>query len=89
MNGSAKDGKNCAGACYRIVIEGAIREDWSDWLCGMDIRAAGGHHSPQVTILTGSVSDQSALRGILCRLWDLNLVVVSLKRVTAAIEERE
>jgi hypothetical protein len=31
-----------------------------------------------ITALTGSVADQAALRGILNRLWDLNLTVISV-----------
>jgi len=31
-----------------------------------------------VTTLTGPVADQAALRGILCKLWDLNLTLISI-----------
>jgi hypothetical protein len=34
-----------------------------------------------ITTLTGAVADQSALRGILTRLWDLNLDLISVNRV--------
>ncbi len=33
------------------------------------------------TTLTGKVTDQAALRGILCRLWDLNLAILSVCRL--------
>jgi hypothetical protein len=32
-------------------------------------------------VLTGPVADQAALRGILSRLWDLNLTVVGLRQI--------
>jgi len=35
----------------------------------------------EATILTGAVADQSALRGILNKLWDLNLILVSVNRL--------
>jgi len=34
-----------------------------------------------ITILTGAVADQAALRGILSRIWDLNLTLISVNRV--------
>jgi hypothetical protein len=34
-----------------------------------------------ITILTGPIADQSALRGVLNRVWDLNLIVVSVERL--------
>jgi len=33
-----------------------------------------------MTTLTGTVEDQSALRGILNQLWDLNLTLISVRR---------
>mgnify|MGYP001826307122 FL=1 len=36
---------------------------------------------PSRTTLAGAVADQAALRGLLCRLWDLNLTVVSVQRI--------
>jgi hypothetical protein len=31
--------------------------------------------------MTGAVADQTALRGLLCRLWDLNLTLDSVRRI--------
>jgi hypothetical protein len=58
---------------YRIQIEGQLDEDWSEWLDGLAITVEGS-----ISTLTAADLDQSALRGILCRLWDLNLVLVSV-----------
>jgi hypothetical protein len=35
------------------------------------------------TTLVGPVVDQAALRGLLCRLWDLNLTLISVRRLAA------
>ena len=40
-----------------------------------------------VTTLTGPVADQSALRGILSKIWDLNLTLISVRRIEADGEE--
>jgi hypothetical protein len=60
---------------YQIQVRGRVEEDWSDWLSGMTVAFEGG-----VTTLTGPVADQAALRGILSRIWDLNLTVLSVTR---------
>jgi hypothetical protein len=66
---------------YQIKIKGKIREDWSDWLSGMEISSAQAGEESQITTLTGIVPDQAALRGILCKLWDLNLTILSIARI--------
>jgi len=74
-----REGK-LAPASYRIEIQGKIRVDWSDWLSGMEISIKDDRGS-LVTVLSGSVADQAALRGILCKIWDLNLTILSVSRV--------
>ena len=66
-------------AVYQITLRGALDESWSGYLSGMLI-ASGD----EMTTITGAVADQSALRGILCRLWDLNLEIISVFRVADA-----
>jgi hypothetical protein len=63
---------------YRIRIEGELDEQWSDWFTGMAVAVEDGRR--KVTTLTGA-ADQSALRGILNKIWDLNLVVISINPV--------
>lgn len=61
---------------YQIVIEGRLNEDWTGWFAGLDITyTAEGN-----TVLSGPVRDQAALRGILIKLWDLNLTLLSVAR---------
>ena len=81
MTASAQGSKGSQPAFYRIVVDGTIRVDWSDWLDGMEISTGPGRRDLRFTTLTGSVADQAALRGILCRLWDLNLTLISVYRL--------
>ncbi|MBL7065918.1 MAG: hypothetical protein ISS49_17210 [Anaerolineae bacterium] len=60
---------------YQIQVQGRLDEDWSDWFSGMTVTFESG-----VTTLTGPVADQAALRGILTRIWDLNLTLLSVTR---------
>jgi hypothetical protein len=45
---------------YQIKMQGRLDESWSGWFDGMIVTSDGN-----TTTLTGSVADQSALRGIL------------------------
>ena len=62
---------------YEIRVEGHLAERWSDWFDGLAI-----HKEPDgETVLTGPLSDQAALFGVLTRIHDLNLVLVSVCRI--------
>ena len=61
---------------YRIKVKGRLDHKWSDWFEPMTISTEGGN-----TILTGPVSDQAALHGLLIRIRDLNLTLLALERL--------
>jgi len=65
---------------YDIKVEGTLDASWSDWLEGMTARIETRRGNLPITTFSGPVADQSALRGILNRLWDLNLTLVSVNR---------
>lgn len=65
---------------YQITVQGPLDPEWAEWLHDLTITSAEGD-GPPVTTLTGPVVDQVALRGILNKLWDLNLTVLSMNRV--------
>lgn len=69
-------------AHYEITVEGKLDVGWADSFSGMTITLRSRDGRP-VSTLTGRVSDQAALRGMLCRLWDLNLTLVSVWRLEA------
>ena len=64
---------------YQIVVEGALDAAWGAWFSDLTIEISETDET--ITTLTGPVVDQVALRGILNRLWDLNLSIVSIKRM--------
>jgi hypothetical protein len=57
-----------------IHLKGQIKPQWSEWFGGLAI----GHSGPEETILSGLVPDQAALYGIISRLRDLGMVLISL-----------
>jgi hypothetical protein len=58
-------------------VKGRIDEHWSDWFQGLTIT----HTDQDETILSGTVVDQAALYGLLARLRDLGLPLLSVKQV--------
>ena len=59
-----------------IRVKGQISERWSDWLEGLTIR----HTAEGETVLAGPVLDQPALYGLIARLRDLGLPLVSVNQ---------
>jgi hypothetical protein len=57
-----------------IRVKGQIDERWSEWLDGLTIT----HIAEDETVLAGSVLDQSALYGLIARLRDLGLPLLSV-----------
>ena len=69
---------------YRIRLKGHLSRKWSDWFGQMVISTEGGD-----TILTGSVVDQAALHGLLNRIRDLNLALLSVKCIGPVQQEKQ
>jgi len=67
--------------CYQVRISGHLDESWGIWLdCVTGICHITEEDQRPVTILTLSIPDQPALRGLLNRLFDLNLTLLSVAR---------
>lgn len=62
---------------YQIKVRGNLDDRWSDWFSGLTVQPADEGEDCPVTALSGLI-DQAALRGILNRIWDLNLTLVSV-----------
>ncbi len=62
---------------YEIRIKGHLAPYWSETFDGMQILLTQGGE----TLLTGAVADQAALHGLLVRIRDLNLTLISVIRV--------
>ena len=57
-----------------IRVKGQIDERWSDWFEGLEIT----HTDEDETILTGEIADQAALYGLIAKLRDLGLPLISV-----------
>jgi hypothetical protein len=62
---------------FEIRITGHLDERWTAWFDGMTV----SHATDGTTCITGDVADQAALHGLLQRVRDLGLPLISLRRV--------
>jgi hypothetical protein len=66
---------------YQVKVKGVLDDRWSDWFSGMTVQEESTSDGTPVTTLTGPVADQARLRGIVSKIWDLNLTVISVSRI--------
>ena len=59
---------------YEIKIKGHLDQSWSAWFAGLKLT----HLEGEETLLCGSLPDQAALHGLLERVRDLNLTLLSV-----------
>jgi hypothetical protein len=65
---------------YQIRIKGHLSRDWTDWFEGLTLTALDNGE----TLLTGPVADQAALYGLLRKVRDLGIPLLSVICVTAS-----
>ena len=62
---------------YEIRVEGVLDEYWTAWFGGLQVTSAGTD-----TIISGLMTDQSALHGVLVKISDLGLRLISVRRIS-------
>jgi hypothetical protein len=62
---------------FEIHIKGHLDSSWADWLEGLKIKLLDNGEM----VLSGHIVDQAALMGILNRLYNLNLTLLSVNKV--------
>jgi len=68
-------------ATYQIKVQGRLDERWTHWFDGMSIAFEPAEDGSTATVLTGSVVDQAALYGLINRMRDLGLPLISVGRI--------
>lgn len=68
---------------YEIKIKGLLDPHWSDWFAGLKVT----HLAEDETLLSGQLRDQAALHGLLERIRDLNLSLISVSSRSSSMLE--
>lgn len=63
-------------ARYEVRVEGVLDGRWSEWFEGLHLQNQSGE-----TILSGALPDQPALHGILDKVRDLGLTIITVRRL--------
>jgi hypothetical protein len=64
-------------ARYELRVQGVLEPGWSAWFEGL--RVSSDDHCQ--TIIAGPVADQAALHGLLAKIRDLGLELLSVRRI--------
>jgi hypothetical protein len=60
---------------YEIRVEGILGERWTGWFEGLQVSTDGTE-----SVISGPLADQAALHGVLGRIGDLGLRIISVRR---------
>ena len=63
---------------YEIKVESDLDARWSQWFGGLNV----SHNNQGESVIKGPVKDQAELYGVLLKLRDLGLVLISVRRIT-------
>jgi hypothetical protein len=66
---------------YEIKVKGHIDETWSSWFEDMEISTGYAEDGTPVTTFTGQLDDQAALHGVLGKIRDINMPLISVNQV--------
>jgi hypothetical protein len=65
---------------YQVKVKGELDKHWSDWLGSIQFTSEKQDDRSVITTLTVDAIDQSTLFGILDRIRDLNMLLISVTR---------
>ncbi len=71
------DEKHNQHPCYEIRLKGHLDDRWAEWFEGLTITLEANGD----TLLTGPVADQAALYGLLKKVRDLGMPMLSVNRI--------
>lgn len=61
---------------YEIRVKGILDKRWTAWFEGLQITSDG-----RETVISGPVADQAALHGLLAKVFDLGLYLISVRHL--------
>ncbi len=75
---------------YEIKVQGQLDSLWGQWFEGMELsNVVNGEIGVACTLISGQVADQAELHGLLIKIRDLNLKLLSVRRVSTGRENSQ
>ena len=71
-------------ARYEIRVDSVLDDRWADWFGGLQVSSDGTK-----TVIAGLLPDQPALHGLLTKVRDLGLTLISVRQLDAGDTEDE
>jgi len=71
-------------ARYEIRVDSVLDDQWADWFGGLQFGSDGTH-----TVIIGRLPEQPALHGLLAKIRDLGLCLISVRRLDPGDAEDE
>jgi hypothetical protein len=75
-------------ATYRIQVQGRLEPVWAARLGDLTVAVRDGGERAVVTDLTGWISDQAALMGVLEQLYALGVTLLSVERLNEDVDRK-
>ena len=72
-----------APSAYRLRVDGHLDRHWSSWFGDLSV----SHDDDGTTTLAGPVADQAQLHGLLTRIRDLGVTLLSVEVVDLAVPD--
>jgi hypothetical protein len=72
-------------AHYEIRVHGVLDHHWSSWFDGLQVSS----DAPGQTLITGPIVDQAALHGLLAKVRDLGLPLLSVRQFSPGHESEK
>ena len=66
---------------YEIKAKGHLDEQWSSWFDGLQITTGFSEDGIAITTFTGTIVDQAALHGVIARVRDIHMPLISVNQI--------
>jgi hypothetical protein len=78
------------GGIYEIKVKGLLDDHWKQWFEEMTLKRQENAESGQdCTLITGLIADQPALHGLLAKIRDLNLTLISVRKIPSVRSDNQ
>jgi hypothetical protein len=67
---------------YEIKAKGHLDEQWCLWFEGLKMSTEFAADGTPVTVFSGSIVDQAALHGVLGKIRDINMPLISVNQIS-------